>query len=288
MCKRLIRLSKPLAALLLLTVLPAGCSTNPATGRRQLILISRQQEIAIGSEAAPKFEKEFGGRVPNERLQAYIRMVGRKVAAVSDRSMPYEFVLVNSKTPNAFALPGGKIFLTAGLMSRMANERELAAVLGHETGHVAAQHNVIGMQRQVGVAILIEVAGAIAGQESAGSAKAVTKVVAGMAALRYTRKDEYEADKFGLLYMVRAGYNPWGMVELLTVLHNLSKSQPGLLDEMFQTHPATSKRIAEVTEMIEDNRRYRKYSSKAPDPNARRFRRMHALLLATMRKTAKK
>ena len=88
--------------------------------------------------------------------------------------------------------------------------------------------------------------------------------------------------------MVRAGYNPWGMVELLTVLYNLSESQPGSLDEMFQTHPTTSKRIAEATEMIRGNRTYNRYSSKAPDPNVARFRRMRALLLEEMKKTATK
>ncbi len=275
-----------LFAMFLLPLAAGGCTTNPATGEKHLIVISREQEIAIGVEAAPEFEKEFGGRVPNEQLQAYVQMVGGKVSSVSEREMPYEFTLVQSKVPNAFALPGGKIFISAGLMSKMTNERQLAAVLGHETAHVAAQHNVMGMQRQMGAAVLVDIAGQIAGKEKAGSAQAATKVVAGMVGLKYSRNDEYQADKLGIRYMARAGYNPWGMVELLTVLLNLSKSEPGSMGEMFRTHPLTSKRIAEATDIIED--KHKGFSPSTADPNANRFLEMRRLLLTTVSGLAEK
>ncbi|KPK79218.1 MAG: hypothetical protein AMJ81_13615 [Phycisphaerae bacterium SM23_33] len=101
--------------------------------------ISTEQEIALGREAAPEFEKEFEGKVPNETLQAYVREVGAKVAQASERKdVPHEYALLASDVPNAFALPGGKVYVTAGLMRRMTNERQLAAVLGHETGHCSA------------------------------------------------------------------------------------------------------------------------------------------------------
>jgi len=267
-------------------LLPAagGCSTNPVTGRRELILVPRDQEIAMGDEAAPQFAKEFDGPVANSTLQTYVQAVGAKVAAVSDREMPYEYTLLASDVPNAFALPGGKIFVTAGLMRRMANERQLAAVLGHETGHVANRHNVKGMQRQVGVTVLAELAGAVVGEDKGKAAKAAAAIVGNMASLRYTRSDEYEADKTGITYMARAGYNPHGMVELLTVLLNMSESEPGTLTEMFQTHPLTSKRIEEAKGIIAADEALRKYSAAAPDPNEPRFRKMHALLIATLNK----
>lgn len=269
-----------------LTVLSAslfvgGCTTNPATGKRQLIIISLDQEIAMGAEAAPKFEEEFGGRVPNEQLLAYVRMVGNKLAAVSDRQMPYEYTLVTSDVPNAFALPGGKIFLTAGLMRLMSNERQLAAVLGHETAHVAAMHNVKGMQRQMGTALLVEIAGSIAG-DSASAAESVTQVVATMASMKYSRGDELEADKYGMEYMTQAGYNPWGMVELLTVLVNLQESEPGMLEQLFMTHPASSERIADAKGMIETNNVYTGFKSTDRDPNTDRFAQMHKLLIETV------
>ena len=267
--------------MLLLPLVVGGCSTNLATGKKHLIFISQEQEISIGTEAAPEFEKEFGGKVPDKRLQAYVQMVGAKVSAVSEREeIPYEFTLVRSKIPNAFALPGGKIFITAGLMSKMTNERQLAAVLAHETGHVAAQHNVLGMQQQMGARVLADLAGQLAGEEKGDAAQAATQIVAGMVGLKYSRKHEYKADELGIRYMTRAGYNPWGMVELLTVLLNLSESEPGSLTEMFQTHPLTSKRIEEAKEIIED--KHKDFSPSTDDPNTARFLKMRTILLSTV------
>ena len=270
------------AGLLGTSVFVGGCSTNPVTGRRELSLISTSQEISMGAEAAPEFEKEFDGRVPNQELQSYVQAVGGRVAAVSDREMPYEFTLVQSKVPNAFALPGGKIFITAGLMSRMTNERQLAAVLGHETGHVAAKHNVNGLQRQMGAAVLVQIAGMILSGTEGQAAQGVAKVVAGMATMKYGRDDEYQSDQLGIKYMSQAGYNPWGMVELLNVLKSLSDSEGSTLTEMFQTHPLTGKRISEAEDTIKDKDEYDRFSRKDTDPNEQRFRRMHALLVRTV------
>ena len=239
----------------------------------------------MGDEAAPEFAKEFEGPVASEKLQAYVKAVGAKVAAVSDREMPYEYALLASDVPNAFALPGGKIFVTAGLMRRMTNERQLAAVLGHETGHVAAKHNVKGMQRQVGVTVLAELAGAVVGGDKAETAQAVASIVGNMASLKYTREDEYQADKTGIKYMALAGYNPYGMVELLTVLYDLSESEPGSLAEMFQTHPLTSKRIEEAKGIISGDEKLRRHSPDAADPNAATFLQMRKLLIDTLKKS---
>lgn len=241
-----------------------GCSRNPVTGEQELSLISREQEIAMGREAAPQLEDEFGGKVPDDQLQSYVNQVGLAVAAKSDRDMPYDFTLVRSDVPNAFALPGGKIFITAGLMVRMENERQLAAVLAHEVSHVAAKHNVKGLQRQMGAAVLVEVAGAVISGDAGTAAKWGAKIATNMMNLKYSRNDEYQADAVGISYMKRAGYHPQGMVELLTVLYNLSETEPGSLTEMFQTHPLTSKRIEQAQELIVND-------PPAPDPHASRF-----------------
>ncbi len=232
----------------------------------------------MGEEAAPEFEKEFGGRVQDEQLQSYVLAVGGKVAGVSDREMPYEFTLLRSEVPNAFALPGGKIFITAGLMRRMSNERQLAAVLAHETAHVAAKHNVMGLQRQMGAAVLVEIAGRVVGGDKAEAAQAAAKIVAGIGSLHYSREDEYQADEIGIRYMELARYNPWGMVELLTVLKNLSDSEPGTLGEMLQTHPLSSKRIEEAENIIRSNEEYSLYSPEGSDPARQRFGSMHRRL----------
>ncbi len=270
MTHRRLLLSAAMISLLMSCLLQAGCGS--------VVLFSTEEEIRMGAEAAPELEKQFGGRVDNQQLQDYVTQIGQTVAAQSERDMPYEYTLVNSDVPNAFALPGGKIYITVGLMSRMTNERQLAAVLGHETGHVAMRHNMKNLQRQMGVSILAQAAGAFFEGTAGQVAEGATKVAGGVANLRYSRDDEYEADQVGLDYVQRAGYNPWGMVELLTVLKNLSDSEPGRFTEMFQTHPLSSKRVAEAEEMIQTDGKLRGYAKDAPDPHAQRFLRMRALL----------
>jgi len=233
----------------------------------------------MGQEAAPEFEKEFGGRVSDDQLQAYVRAVGQKVAERCDRPLSYDFVVVASGTPNAFALPGGKVFITAGLVRLMENERQLAAVLGHEISHVVAKHNVKGMQRQMGAELLLSLAGRVMAKgNQAETAQAVAKIVAGVATMKYSRDDEYQADSLGIRYMTRAGYNPWGMVELLNSLASLSAREPGRLAEMFQTHPLTSKRIAEATAAIQNDPATRAFSAGAPDPGMATFQQMRRRL----------
>ncbi|MCP4377148.1 MAG: M48 family metalloprotease [bacterium] len=256
-----------------------GCSVNPVTNRRQLIVIPESQEIAMGLQAAPQVATQFGGPVKDPTLQAYVQMVGKKVADVSDRKMPYDFSLLNSEVPNAFALPGGKIFVTAGLMSRMTNEQQLAAVLGHEIVHVAARHGVTSMQNGVGLSVLVKIAAAAAGADKEAAAEAASKIAASMISMKYSRNNEYEADRYGMKYLTKAGYNPWGMPELLTILLNLSKKEPSTFEAMFQTHPLSSKRIAAVKGFIASDPLYKGYSSATPDPKTARFVGMHKRLM---------
>lgn len=228
-----------------------GCRTNPVTGQKQLALISTEQEIAMGREAAPAFEDEFGGAVDDATLQGYVAGVGRAVAEQADRQeVPYDFTLVRSKVPNAFALPGGKVFITAGLLRRMEHEGQLAAVLGHEIGHVAALHNVNHLQRQMGASLFVELVARLVDSNYQRAAEAAAEVVSGMVNLRYSRQDEYQADRLGIRYMARAGYNPWGMDGLLELLLSLHEQEPGRFEEMFLTHPLTTKRIEQARELI--------------------------------------
>ncbi len=262
--------------LLILFLFAGGCIKNPVTGRKELVLIPKGQEIALGVNSAPEFEKEFGGKVDNAQLQRYVGAVGGKLAAVSDREMPYEYALLSSNIPNAFAVPGGKIYVTVGLFRQMSNERQLAAVLAHETVHIAAGHSVQGLQREMGAGVFAELVGAIIGGEGAESAAALAKYGAALKNLDYSREDESESDEYGLKYMDRAGYNPWGMVELLELLQSLSNARPGLFGDLFASHPLTSKRVSRVREIIA--RDYSRYSAQSGDPRAQRFEQMRALL----------
>lgn len=270
-----------LLGLLLCPALMPACTVNPATGRRELIIISSAQEIALGAQAAPQFEREFGGKVPDEALQRYVSRIGQTLAAKADRKIPYEFSLLNSHVPNAFALPGGKIYVTAGLMATMTNERQLAAVLGHEVAHVSALHNVKALQRQLGVAVLASLAAEAVGGRGAKAAETATRIVGGMLNLSHSREHEYEADRYGMEYMTRVGRNPWGMVELLTALENLPESGSGKLPEIFQTHPYGKNRIERARKML--RRDYGSFPRSAPDPHARRFLQMRDLLPASSR-----
>jgi predicted Zn-dependent protease len=196
--------------------------------------------------------------------------------------MPYEYTLLSSDIPNAFALPGGKIYVTAGLFKHMRNERQLAAVLAHETVHVAARHSVQGLQNQMGAALFTELLGMIVGGEGAETARAGSEFATGMVTLHYGRDDESESDRYGLKYMQHAGYNPWGMVELLELLQSLSKSKPGLFKDWFMTHPLTSTRINDVRGILP--RSYPSYSGRTPDPHTKRFMQMRELLLSATKK----
>ncbi len=256
----------------------SGCTTSPATGDTVPKFISDEQEISIGEEAAPQFAKEFGGEVDDPVLRSYVSRVGGQVAAVSDREMPYEFFLVRSDVPNAFALPGGKIFITAGLMRRMTNQRQLAAVLGHEVGHVADLHNIQGMQRQMGQSALVKVAQVLGGEKYGSVAGQVTQVVTSMKLLEYSRDQEHTADELGVRYMTRAGYNPRGMIELLGVLDRLSNEDKSTLDELFRTHPYSSDRIDNVRKHINAHDEYRRAFTGEPDPKVDEFRRMRRRL----------
>ncbi len=252
---------------LMLTFFLGGCGRLP-------LMISEEQEIALGEEAAPQFEADLGGRVDNEAVQLYVQEIGMKAALASGREVPWEFTVVYSEVPNAMALPGGKIFLTAGLMRLMENEQQLAAVLSHEVAHVAQRHNVKFIQEQLGWAILTEILSGLNQAAGAGAQVATT-----MLTLSYSRENEYEADEYGIQYMTDVGYNPYGMVELLEVLLSLHESEPSRLEEMFQTHPLTSERIEEAIEIIQNDERYSTFSPDAPDPNTHRYLQARAQLI---------
>lgn len=269
------------ALFLCLTAPPGGgCRVNPATGEKNLVLISREQEIAMGEQAAPEIVRQLGGLVDSQTLQQYVAEVGVRVARVAERDMPYQFGLLRSDVANALALPGGKVFVTAGLMRLLDDERQLAAVLGHEVGHVAALHTVQGLQRQLGaqlLADLAQIATTIAAGGAAGQAAGVgAELAAGLVNLRYSREDEYEADRLGIRYLAVAGYSPWGMVELLQRLQQAEGEQPGQVGELLQTHPLTDKRVQEAR--LEVQSAYPGISPTTGDPRAGRFREMRELL----------
>jgi len=233
----------------------AGCAMIQATGERKLMLLTWDQEIQLGREAAPDFEKEFGGRLEDLAVQAYVRSVGEGVSrSTTLPDLPYQFAVLNSKVVNAFALPGGPVYVTRGLLEKLATEGELAAVLGHEMGHVNARHGAQQVSRQVGVQVIMEVIGAAAGRTETGGtwqqAASLAKVVGALVDLKYSRDMESQSDRLGLDYLAASGYAPGEMVRLLQIFVSLSEG--GGQSEWLSTHPNPENRVQTVQAQIRE------------------------------------
>jgi len=241
-------------SLLLLSV-PVGCTTNKATGRSQLIFMSVEEEIQLGSEAQPVFLKDNGGEIPSPQILAYVRDIGARLAASSERpDLPWEFHVLDSKQINAFALPGGKVFFSRGLLERMSNEAQVAAVMGHEVGHVTAMH--IG--ERMSQAMLTQ--GLIAGLGVAGEVSdnawlqvlgAGGQVGGSLYLLKFGRDQESESDRLGMRYMVKNGYNPVGMMEVMQILKDASGGGGASgIEQMLSTHPDPANRLKDAEKLI--------------------------------------
>ena len=223
-----------------------GCATSPVTGRPQLMLVSEDQEIQIDRQYAPiQFSSDYGP-VQDRALNDYVNQVGLNMATRAHRSqIPYSFRVVNANYVNAYAFPGGSIACTRGILLSLENEAELAALLGHELGHVNARHTARqmskGMLTQAFVGGFSTVASVVAGSlgQLAGT---LGNMGAGVLLASYSRDNEREADGLGMEYMVGAGYGPKGMVGLMDMLRSLSIDKPGTIELMFATHPMSDER----------------------------------------------
>ena len=236
-----------LGAASLFTVV-AGCVINPVTGDRELALVSADQEIAIGEQQYEPSQQMQGGEYAlDPQLQAYVAGVGQKLAAVSDRQLPYEFVVLNSSVPNAWALPGGKIAVNRGLLVELESEAELAAVLGHEIVHAAARHGALAMQR----GLLLQgalLATQVAAQRSdyGGLTVGAASLGAQLIQMSNSREAELESDHYGMRYMAAAGYDPNAAVSLQQTFVRLSEDgggRGGRLAALFASHPPSQERV---------------------------------------------
>ena len=229
---------------------------NPVTGETQHISLSADQEVALGLQSAPEMAAQFGGEDPDPAAQAMVQRVGEQVVRNSDaRGAPYQFqftLLRDPETVNAFALPGGPVFITRGLLKRLENEAQLAGVLGHEAGHVVGRHaaeHIAKNQLAQGVVGAVAV-GASDDQGHGRSAAMLAAFAAQMAQLKYGRNDELEADNLGVKFMSQAGYDPRSMVEVMKVLEQASQGRAP--PEFFSTHPNPENRIGHIDDAIKE------------------------------------
>jgi predicted Zn-dependent protease len=226
--------------------LALGCAVDPVTGKKQFMLVSEDQEIQIDQQYSPfQFSADYGA-VQDSKLNAYVDKVGQKMAARTHRPrMPYSFRVVNATYINAYAFPGGSIAATRGIMLKLDNEAELAALLGHELGHVNARHSAEQMSKGQlsqavvgGLSVLAGTQGAVYGDLAAQ----LGSISAGALLASYSRDNEREADALGMGYMVDNGYGSDGFVGLMDMLNSLSKHKPTSAQLLFATHPMSDER----------------------------------------------
>jgi len=235
-----------IAAFSLISYFSSG-SINPTTGEKQHVNLDPKQEIAMGLQAAPRMAQQYGGLHPDKRARDFVKQVGQRIVANSSaKNSPYQFdfhLLADGRTINAFALPGGQVFITAGLLNKLETEGQLAAVLGHEIGHVIGRHGAEHLAKQKLTQGLISSVGVAVNPNSARMAASIGQLID----LKYGRGDELEADKFGLALMSEAGYDPRAMLGVMKILENSGGArQP----EMMSSHPSPANRAEQIKTII--------------------------------------
>lgn len=232
---------------LTVTLLVIACSTNPATGKRELNLVSEGQEIAIGRQSHPEILKEFGVYDEKPELNRLVERVGKEIASQSQRpNLPWTFTVLDTPMVNAMALPGGYIYITRGMLERINSEDELAGVLGHEIAHVTARHAAQQITRTQLAQVGLVLGSIVAGPEATQAYGQFAELGLGLLFQRYSRGQESQADLLGTGYMATAHFNPIGAERMLMTLQRLDKNPAGGIDRYFQSHPDPAKRVRDV------------------------------------------
>ncbi len=224
-----------------------GCAIDPVTGHKQLMLMSREQEIEIDRQQSGfQFSSDYGVSQDN-RLNQYISQVGKGMLSHVHRSdMPYNFHVVNATYINAYAFPGGSIAATRGILLELDNEAELASLLGHELGHVNARHTAEQQSKGQISSVLLTGLSAIAETQGSGMGRVTQQLGSlgqGLFLSKYSRNNEREADALGHLYMTRSGYSSQGFLGLMDMLASLHSAQSSSVEMLFATHPMSRERV---------------------------------------------
>ena len=223
-----------------------GCVKNPVTGGRQLALISESQEIAMGEASHPEVLAQFG-MVQDNALQQYFSGIGANLAKVSHRpELPWHFTIVDSPVVNAFAVPGGYIYLTRGIIEHMNNEAEMASVVGHEIGHVTARHSVTQLSKQQLFGLGLGVGSILSPTFSQFSQLAEAGL--GLLLLKFSREDERQADVLGIDYMTKVGYDPDQMSKFFQLMLSMEEESGKAIPSWLSSHPTTPERIQATSE----------------------------------------
>jgi predicted Zn-dependent protease len=234
-----------------LVALTAACATNPVTGRREFNLMSEAQEISIGQESDPQIRREMGV-YDDQALIAYVNDIGLRMAKISERpNLPWRFTVVDQPAINAFAVPGGFIYFTRGILPFLDNEAELAGVMGHEIGHVTARHSAQQYTRAVGGQVGLAALGIFV--PAARPFGDLSAQALGVLFLKYGRDDELQADQLGARYSSSLGWDPAGVLNMLTTLGRLDEAQGERkgVPNWLSTHPEPLSRVDEIRPVVE-------------------------------------
>lgn len=243
-----------LAALIaLLALFASACATNPATGQREFSLMSEAQEIQLGQQMDPQVKQEMG--VYNDaELQRYVSDIGMRLARASERpNLPWSFTVVDEPAVNAFALPGGKIYVTRGILAFLHDEEQLAGVLGHEIGHVTARHSAQQYTKATSAGIGLTLLSIFVPE--AQPYQGMAESALGVLFLKYGRDDELQADRLGVQYTGKNGWNPAGVAGMLRTLARLDEASGTSrgVPNWLSTHPAPADRVTALQRFIEEN-----------------------------------
>ena len=226
---------------------------NPWTGRKQHITLNPDQEIQLGLQSAPQMAQQFGGLYPDQELQSAVKQIGEKLvqhSIAADTPYQYNFYLLRDpNTVNAFALPGGQVFITYGLLKLLENEDQLAGVLGHEIGHVVGRHSAERIAKQNLTQGIIQ--GVLVGSSDYSAAQTAT-MIGNLINMKYGREDELESDKLGVFIMADAGYDPEQMIGVMNILKQAAGGRR--VPEFQSTHPNPENRIEHIRRAIEEYR----------------------------------
>ncbi len=260
-----------------------GCAVDPVTGQKQLMMVSRQQEIGIDKQQSPfQFSSDYG-LSQDRKINTYISSVGRRlVPNVHRLDMPYTFQVVNATYVNAYAFPGGTIAATRGILLELDDEAQLASLLGHELGHVNARHAAEQMSKSQLSSLLVGGLAMAAGSQSSGLGELTQQLgmlSQGLLLSKYSRDNEREADALGNEYMVKAGYPSSGFVDLMKMLDSLHKGKSNSVQVLFSTHPMSSERLGAAMQREQGVYEFSK--------KKRRHRERYMDNIASLRKNAK-
>jgi predicted Zn-dependent protease len=224
-----------------------SCATTGPGGKKDFIIISDAQEVSLGQE----FDKQVRADntiLADQEWQNYFDEVGQKIVNICDRpNLEYHFTVIESDDINAFATPGGYVYIYTGLLDLMETEAQLAAVTAHEVSHVVARHGVKRLQQALGLSILLEI---VAGESDSQTLMTAINLGLAVALSGYSRENEREADKFGIYYMTLAGFNPKGATNMFERMASVSEGKRNFFESLLSSHPETQERIENADEQV--------------------------------------